>query len=155
PCTGRVLHTLNIRLFPEQLTYIVNHAEDEVIFVDRSLVALLWPLVKSFDTVKHFVVMDDGKGDVPDDDRIRDYEELLAAAQPVEFRVDDENRAASMCYTSGTTANPKGVVYSHRSTYLHTMGAMLADDIGVRESDFVLILVPIYHTIYTILAKAI
>src|SRR5690349_10564935 len=65
PCSGRVLHTLNIRLFPEQLVYIVNHAEDEVIFVDRSLMGLLWPLVDQFTTVKHFVLMDDGKGDVP------------------------------------------------------------------------------------------
>src|SRR4051794_7762567 len=106
PCSGRVLHTLNIRLFPDQLTYIANHAEDEVVFVDRSLLALLWPLVPTFETVKHVVVMDDGKGDIPDDSRIRDYEELLSAAKPVEFAVDDENRAASMCYTSGTTGNP-------------------------------------------------
>src|SRR4029079_17840863 len=70
PCSGRVLHTLTIRLFPEQLTYIVNHAEDEVIFVDRSLVALMWPLVGEFKTVRHYVLMDDGKGDVPDDPRI-------------------------------------------------------------------------------------
>src|SRR5690606_5214132 len=66
PCTGRVLHTLNIRLFPDQLTYIVNHAEDEVIFVDRSLAALLWPLLPTFETVKHLVVMDDGKGEIPE-----------------------------------------------------------------------------------------
>ena len=65
PCTGRVLHTLNIRLFPEQLVYIANHAEDEVIFVDRSLLALLWPLVDQLNTVHHIVVMDDGKGDLP------------------------------------------------------------------------------------------
>src|SRR3954469_1180734 len=80
PCTGRVLHTLNIRLFPEQLTYIVNHAEDEVIFVDRSLIGLLWPLVSTFETVKHFVLMDDTNGagpDLPDDPRIVDFEELL------------------------------------------------------------------------------
>ena len=83
PCTGRVLHTLNIRLFPDQLTYIVNHAEDEVIFVDRSLAALLFPLVSSFGTVKHLVVMDDGQGDIPSLDNgpeIHDYEELLAGA---------------------------------------------------------------------------
>ena len=148
PCTGRVLHTLNIRLFPEQLTYIVNHAEDEVIFVDRSLAKLLWPLLDTFETVKHIVVMDDGAGDVPDPPAglaLHRYEELLEAASPVEFHVDDENRAASMCYTSGTTGNPKGVVYSHRSTYLHTMGAMVADGIGIRESDVVLPVVPMFH----------
>jgi acyl-CoA synthetase (AMP-forming)/AMP-acid ligase II len=148
PCTGRVLHTLNIRLFPEQLTYIVNHAEDEVIFVDRSLCALLFPLLPTFKTVKHLVVMDDGKGEVPQDAgglRVADYEELLAAAEPVEFEVDDEWRAASMCYTSGTTGNPKGVVYSHRSSYLHTVGAMTVDSLGVRESDVVLPVVPMFH----------
>src|SRR5436309_3825840 len=88
PCSGRVLHTLNLRLFPEQLTYIVNHAEDEVIFVNRSVLGLLWPLVDTFETVRHFVVMDDGKGDVPSPDGgrpIHDYEDLLASAEPVDF----------------------------------------------------------------------
>jgi fatty-acyl-CoA synthase len=148
PCTGRVLHTLNIRLFPDQLTYITNHAEDEVVFVDRSLAALLWPLLDTFETVRHVVVMDDGRGDVPAAPKgkeVHDYEELLGAAAPVDFVVEDEDRAASMCYTSGTTGNPKGVVYSHRSTYLHTMGAMLADAIGIRESDVVLPVVPMFH----------
>ncbi len=148
PCTGRVLHTLNIRLFPEQLTYIVNHAEDEVIFVDRSLIGLLAPLLPTFTTVRHLVVMDDGRGDVPDDLAglaRHDYEELLAAAAPVGFAVDDERSAASMCYTSGTTGNPKGVVYSHRSTFLHTMGTMTADSIGVCELDTILPVVPMFH----------
>jgi fatty-acyl-CoA synthase len=148
PCTGRVLHTLNIRLFPEQLVYIANHAEDEVIFVDRSLLALLWPLVGQLQTVRHIVVMDDGKGEVPSPDggrTILDYEDLLADASPVAFDVRDENRAASMAYTSGTTGNPKGVVYSHRSTYLHTLGTMVTSGLAVEESDRILPVVPMFH----------
>ncbi|HEX6021383.1 MAG TPA: long-chain fatty acid--CoA ligase [Solirubrobacter sp.] len=147
PCSGRVLHTLNIRLFPDDVTYIVNHAEDEVIFVDRSLLKVLWPMVDGFETVKHFVVMDDGVDDeIPDDPRIHDYETLLAEASPVEkFHIDDENRAAAMCYTSGTTGNPKGVVYSHRSTVLHSLGAMVADAAAVSERDTVMPVVPMFH----------
>ena len=101
PCSNRVLHTLNIRLFPEQLTYIVNHAEDEVIFVDRSLMPILQPQLKTFETVKYLVLMDDGKGDVADDLNgipLYDYEELLAAAGPVDWTPVPENTAASMCY---------------------------------------------------------
>jgi fatty-acyl-CoA synthase len=148
PCSGRVLHTLNIRLFPEQVAYIVNHAEDEVIFVDRSLVALLWPLLDTFETVRHIVVADDGKGEQPTDAgraELHDYETLLSGAAPVEWPKLDEDRAASMCYTSGTTGNPKGVVYSHRSTWLHTMSITTADGIGVRESDIILPVVPMFH----------
>ncbi len=148
PCTGRVLHTLNIRLFPDQLTYIVNHADDEVIFVDRSLLAMLAPLLPTFENLKHLVLMDDGTGTIPADlsgHELLDYEELLAAAPPVEFHVDDEHRAASMCYTSGTTGNPKGVLYSHRSTFLHTFGAMTVDSLGARESDVIMPVVPMFH----------
>ena len=149
PCSGRVLHTLNIRLFPEQLTYIANHAEDEVVFIDRSLAPMVWPLLSTFETVRHIVVMDDGTGDVPDEvpegKEVHDYEELLAAAEPVEWDVRDEDQAASMCYTSGTTGNPKGVVYSHRSSYLHTMGTMAADAIGASETDTILPVVPMFH----------
>ncbi|CAN5888721.1 long-chain fatty acid--CoA ligase [soil metagenome] len=149
PCTGRVLHTLNLRLFPEQVTYIVNHAADEVIFVDRTVAGLLWPLLPMFETVRHVVVMEDGgdfdTSDVGPGKDVHDYEELLAAASPATFAVADENLAASMCYTSGTTGNPKGVVYSHRSTVLHTMAAMFADGVGIRESDRILPVVPMFH----------
>jgi fatty-acyl-CoA synthase len=145
PCSGRVLHTLNIRLFADQLTYIVNHAEDEVIFVDRTLIEQLWPLVSQFESVRHYVVMDDGKGDVPDDPRIVDYEELVGNADPIELRVDDEQQAAAMCYTSGTTGNPKGVVYSHRSMFLHTMAVLMADALGISEGDVILPVVPMFH----------
>jgi fatty-acyl-CoA synthase len=148
PCSSRVLHTLNIRLFPEQVTYIVNHAEDEVIFVDRSLATLLWPLVPTFETVKHLVVMDDGTGEVPPLDggpEIHDYEHLLDDATPAEWQIDDENQAAAICYTSGTTGNPKGVLYSHRSIYLHTMAAMGVDNLGASERDVILPVVPMFH----------
>jgi fatty-acyl-CoA synthase len=145
PCSGRVLHTLNIRLFPDQLTYIVNHAEDEVIFCDRSLLALLWPLIDDLKTVKNVIVMDDGEGDVPSDSRVLDYEELLAASDPVELDVQEEQRAAAMCYTSGTTGNPKGVVYTHRSMVLHSMAVTMADAIALCERDVLLPVVPMFH----------
>jgi len=151
PCSGRVCHTLNIRLFPEQITYIVNHAADEAIFVDRSLVPLLAPLVGTFTTVKHLVVMDDGADATFEPagagyPAVHDLDTLLAGAEPLaQWPVLDERRAASMCYTSGTTGNPKGALYSHRSTYLHTMALMQTDSVGLCERDVVMPVVPMFH----------
>jgi fatty-acyl-CoA synthase len=145
PCVGAVLHTLNIRLFSEQLTYIVNHAEDRVIFVDDSLVPVLEKLAPSFENVAHYVVMGDGDaGTLPNALR---YEELLDAAGPGDFDYPevDERQAAALCYTSGTTGNPKGVLYSHRSISLHSTATLMKDALGLSRVDSVLAVVPMFH----------
>lgn len=148
PSSGRVLHTVNHRLHGEQVTFIVNDAEDDVLFVDRTILPVVWPLVASFATVRHVVVMDDG-GDLPlpDDPRVLDYEELLAAQpdRPLARTVDDELAAASLCYTSGTTGNPKGVLYSHRSVVLHSLLLLAADVFALSEQDVVAPVVPMFH----------
>src|SRR5213592_1964742 len=144
PSMGAVLHTLNIRLFPEQLAYVANHAADRIVLVDDTLVPVLAEVVAELRTVEHFVVV--GGGDAtPLGDVVR-YEEHLAAERPgYDWPALDERAAAAMCYTSGTTGNPKGVVYSHRSTYLHSMATMFADCLGIRESDVILPVVPMFH----------
>jgi fatty-acyl-CoA synthase len=145
PCTGAVLHTLNIRLFAEQLTYIANHAEDRIVFVDDSLVPLLEKVAPTFETVEHYVVMGDGDaGSLPSVIR---YEELLAEQvdDPYDWPEIDERQAAGLCYTSGTTGNPKGVLYSHKSNVLHSFGVCLADSMGLSASDRMLPIVPMFH----------
>ena len=144
PAMGAVLHTLNLRLFPEQLSYVINHAEDQVIIVDGSIAPLLARVRDQLTTVKHIVVV--GEGDTSGLGETLSYEELLAAEEPgYEWPTFDERQAAAMCYTSGTTGNPKGVVYSHRSTYLHSMAITSGSSLGINELDRVLSIVPMFH----------
>jgi len=136
PCGGFVLHTLNLRLHPNDLAYIANHAADKAVIVDRSLLPLL-DQFKERTQIEHVFVSEDS------------YEELLATATPDEFReLDlDENSAAAMCYTSGTTGMPKGVVYSHRSSVLHSFGVAANNPLGmgITINDAILPVVPMFH----------
>jgi fatty-acyl-CoA synthase len=145
PCVGAVLHTLNIRLFAEQLTYIVNHAEDGIIFVDDSVVPILQELAPTLSAVRHYVVM--GDGDVGSLSNALRYEELLeqAGPGPYDYPELDERQAAALCYTSGTTGNPKGVLYSHRSICLHSTASLMTDALGLSTRDRALVVVPMFH----------
>jgi fatty-acyl-CoA synthase len=148
PGTGRVMHTANIRYFPDQLIYTVNHAEDEVVFVDRSLVPMFAKYLSELGTVKHVVVMDDGADvPLPDDPRVVSYDEVIGSAEPIDFsgRVTDENQGAAICYTTGTTGNPKGVFYTHRSMWLHSNACLSTSTFSLRESDKILPVVPMFH----------
>lgn len=145
PVMGAVLHTLNIRLFPEQLAFVINHAEDKVIIVDASIAPLLGRVRDQLTTVEHIIVK--GQGDTSGlGEGLLDYDELLAAEQPG-FQYPDvaENTGMAMCYTSGTTGNPKGVMYSHRSTYLHSVMVTSTANIALSERDRMLVIVPMFH----------
>ena len=149
PCMGAVLHTLNLRLFPQHLEFIINDAEDRVLFVDQPLLPLLKPLLGKIPSVQQIVLMTDttaashsenGVGDM------LDYETLLAAeSDAYPWPKLSERMAAAMCYTSGTTGNPKGVVYSHRSQFLHTMGVLQGGSLNITENDTVFPIVPMFH----------
>jgi fatty-acyl-CoA synthase len=141
--TGRVCHTLNIRLFADQLTYIVNHAQDKVIFIDPDLAPLIAPLVGTFETVERYVIMGSTTDGCGIDGAIA-YEDLIADVEPHgAWPLLDERSPMMLCYTSGTTGHPKGVAYTQRSTYLHTISNIAANPISA--DDNVLPVVPMFH----------
>lgn len=147
PCSGAVLHTLNPRLFPEHLEFVVNDAEDKVIFVDASLLPVLERISGKLKGVRQFIVMGDKPGS-PNGQlgNIASYEELIAGRPTsYEWPQIDERDASAMCYTSGTTGRPKGVVYSHRSAVLHSFGISVGGGLGISEASVALPVVPMFH----------
>ncbi|MDX6286051.1 MAG: hypothetical protein QOG53_1536 [Frankiales bacterium] len=148
PSMGAVLHTLNIRLFPEQVVYIANHAEDRVVIVDASLVPLFAKLLPELSTVRTVIVVGDYDTSLLEGTQsdVVAYDALLAGeSSSYDWPDIDERDAAAMCYTSGTTGNPKGVVYSHRSAYLHSMAVCMGDGMAMSGADRVLPVVPMFH----------
>lgn len=148
PSMGAVLHTLNIRLFPHQIAYVANEAEDQVVLVDVSLAKLLGPVLPELETVHTVIAVGEGDfGALQDAGKtVLRYHELIdGESTEFDWPAIEENSAAAMCYTSGTTGNPKGVVYSHRSSFLHSMAACTVNGIGVGSSDRVLPIVPMFH----------
>lgn len=146
PGAGAVCHTLNIRLAPDQLAFIINHAEDKVIFVDGALLPLFERVADQIPGVQHFVIFNAEPGTVTRLPNVHFYEQLMASSSAqFTWRSTDERMAMGLCYTSGTTGNPKGALYSHRSMYLHTVGECQANSLGVSEADVVLPVVPQFH----------
>ena len=147
PCMGAVLHTLNLRLFPQHLEFIINDAADKVLFVDQTLLPLLKPLLGKIPTIETIVLMAEPGAPPPEGmPQMLDYESLLAAeSDSYPWPKLSERMAAAMCYTSGTTGNPKGVVYSHRSQFIHTMGVLQLDNLGLGSNDVLLPVVPMFH----------
>ena len=146
PGAGAVCHTLNIRLFPDQLSYIINHAEDKIVFIDGTLLPLYEKLAAQATGVQYHVLFNaprEAAGRLPN---TLFYEDLIAGSdENFTWRSTDENMAMGMCYTSGTTGEPKGALYSHRSMFLHTIGESQVNALGVSEADTVLVVVPQFH----------
>jgi len=144
PSMGAILHTVNLRLSLEQLSYVVNHAEDRIMIVDASVLPILAKAAPHFKTVERYIVIGETSERMPGE--CFDYEEVLASeTSHFDWPALDERDPAAICYTSGTTGNPKGVVYSHRSIYLHSMGLNSANSIGLSEYDRVLVVPSMFH----------
>ena len=143
PSANLILHTLNPRLSPNDLAYIINHAEDKVLLIDETLVELLDNIEDEVDLEHIFVISADGSAP----EGLESYEDLLEGADEADFEYPDldERDAAALCYTSGTTGRPKGALYSHRSICLHSLALAAADGLGIRERDVVLPVVPMFH----------
>lgn len=144
PSMGAIMHTVNIRLSPEHIAYVINHAEDRAILLDATLLDIFLPVLPLLDSVEHIIV-------IGGDAQLTGFEchnyEALLAVQPIDFEwpVLDETQAAAVCYTSGTTGNPKGVVYSHRTTFMHSMASRATDTFGISEHDRIMLLPPMFH----------
>jgi fatty-acyl-CoA synthase len=146
PCFGAVIHTLNLRVPLHQLAYCINHAEDRVIFVDASLVPMLEAILDQISSVEHFVVINAPRDFQTSLPNAVHYEDLLAAeSDEFEFPALDERSAAGLCYTSGTTGNPKGALYSHRSQFIHTIVGGAGDSLSLASTDTVIAVVPMFH----------
>ncbi len=144
PSMGAIMHTVNIRLSPEHIAYVINHAGDRVVLLDASLADLFTPVLPLLETVEHILLI--GGGALETDIHTLDYEALLATHDPLQDWPElDETSAAAVCYTSGTTGNPKGVVYSHRTTFIHSLASRATDTFGICERDRILLLPAMFH----------
>jgi fatty-acyl-CoA synthase len=144
PSMGAIIHTVNIRLSPEHIAYIINHAESRVVILDTSLIEIFTPVLPLLDCIECILLVGDGSLD--SNIVTVNYHDLLLAHEPLQNWPElDEESAAAVCYTSGTTGNPKGIVYSHRTTFIHSLASRASDTFGISERDCILLLPAMFH----------